>query len=75
MFDRLFSNANHSKKPAVPPVFSNRIEFRNFRTEVSKFRLSDSTVNVCVPDKDARKREAAASRLQAFILECIIFSD
>jgi hypothetical protein len=52
--------------------FFNRIEFRNFRTEVSKFYLSDSTVNVCVPSKDARKREAAASvdasRLQAFIL-------
>jgi hypothetical protein len=37
------------------------MEFKNFLTEVSKFYLSDSAVNVCVPGKDARKREAAAS--------------
>jgi hypothetical protein len=55
------------KQKPMPPFFTEggiglfSMELINFRPEVSKFYLGDSTVNVCVPDRDA-------SRLQAFIL-------
>jgi hypothetical protein len=51
--------------------FLNRIEFRNFRTEVSKFCLSDSTINASASKKrDAKRLFLLDSDTASIIIFC-----